>query len=171
MRYAQIRTMDISNGEGVGCSLFVQGCHFHCPDCFNSTTWNFDGGQEFTPEVAEKFISLVSKDYVTRVSILGGEPLCDENVNDVLSLIIQIRTKLPDKKIWLYTGYTVEEIFDEHVETFATLRRMAYSMCDVVVDGRFERDKRDLKLKHRGSANQRVIDVQASLKNVVLYEE
>lgn len=107
MRYAQIRKMDISNGEGIGISLFVQGCHFHCKNCFNQETWDFKGGKEWTPAVEEGFIKLAGKPYIKRISILGGEPLADENVKAVYDLIVHLREIYGDsKEIWLYTGYT-----------------------------------------------------------------
>ena len=160
MRYASIRKMDISNGEGVGVALFVQGCSFHCKGCFNSVAWDFNGGKEWTEEVKNEFLKLASKTYVTRISILGGCPLAIENREDVFELVKEIRDLYPDKKIWLYTGYTWEEIF-----TSFDCRQKIVELCDVLVDGQFEEDKKDLTLKFRGSKNQRLIDVQASLKN------
>ena len=143
MRYAQIRSLDISNGENVGVALFVQGCHLHCKNCFNSETWDFNGGKEWTPDVKEKFLELVDRQYIKRVSILGGEPLADENLDDVLDLITEInkrynfqkidpanpckigvsedenaneiRLSSPTKTIWIYTGYTWEHIFNDGV--------------------------------------------------------
>ena len=143
MRYAQIRSLDISNGENVGVALFVQGCHFHCKNCFNSETWDFNGGKEWTPDVKEKFLELVDRQYIKRVSILGGEPLADENLNGVLDLVTEINKKYnfqkfdpanpckigvsedenadeihlssPTKTVWIYTGYTWEHIFNDGV--------------------------------------------------------
>ena len=97
MRYAQIRSMDVSNGEGVGVSLFVQGCTFHCKNCFNSETWDFNGGKEWTEETKEKLIGLIARPYIKRVSILGGEPLAKQNLDDVLKLIKEIRISFPKK--------------------------------------------------------------------------
>lgn len=188
MRYAQIREIDISNGENIGISLFVQGCNFHCKGCFNQETWNFDGGYEWTPETEARFIDLLGKPYVKRVSVLGGEPLADENMKDVLCLLKKIRSEYPDKKIWLYTGNTFEGItkvdFFSYMTPYvkgektlyecADLLWRAYLKCikfiellkyiDVLVDGKFEVDKRDITLKFRGSSNQRIIDVQKSLE-------
>ena len=107
MRYASIRSMDISNGEGVGVSLFVQGCDRHCFNCFNSETWDFNGGKEWTEETKNKFIKLIDRPYINRISILGGEPLAERNIDEVLSLIKEIRISYPEKYIWLYTGYHV----------------------------------------------------------------
>lgn len=166
MKYAQIRKMDISNGVGIGCSLFVQGCHFHCADCFNSSTWDFDKGSDFTDKEMKQLTDIANKDYIERVSILGGEPLCDENVCDVLNLLFQIKDKAPDKKIWIYTGYTFEEIINcNRNDYYALLRLYTTLTADVVVDGRFDRNLKDLKLKFRGSSNQRIIDIDKTIKN------
>ena len=158
MRYASIRDMDISNGNGIGVALFTQGCHFHCKNCFNKSTWDFNGGKEFTKETCDKFMKLVNRPFIKRVSILGGEPLAKENVDDVCNVLKQIK----DKQIWVYTGYTFE--------TVKNLEVMKY--IDYLVDGQYIDELRDLKLKFRGSSNQRIIDVQKSLKEskVVLYE-
>lgn len=179
MRFAQIRSMDISNGEGVGVSLFVQGCPFHCFGCFNSETWNFDGGKEWTEETEDKFMKLIDRPYIKRISFLGGEPLAEQNLDDVLSLIKEIRNSFPTKTIWLYTGYSYSEIFrgqssclsQEGLNNFK--RREIIKQCDVLVDGEYIDEQKDLTLKWRGSKNQRVIDVQQTLKQgkVVLYCE
>ncbi|RFZ76428.1 anaerobic ribonucleoside-triphosphate reductase activating protein [Lacrimispora amygdalina] len=176
MKYAQIRKMDISNGEGIGISLFVQGCHFHCKNCFNSSTWDFDGGKDWTEEVRERFLALVSRAQIKRVSILGGEPLANENLIDVLDLVNEIKHSYPEKTIWLYTGYTWEEIWKSKTEKFKyfknrVLRWEIISMCDVMVDGRYVDELRDISLAWRGSSNQRVINVKESLKQerLVLY--
>ena len=138
IHYASIRNLDISNGEGIGVALFVQGCHFHCYNCFNTETWDFNGGKEWTPEVKEKFLELIDKSYIKRVSILGGEPLADENLDDILDLVTEInkrynfqkvdfanpykmgvsevgntdkiRLLCPNKSIWIYSGYRWEDI-------------------------------------------------------------
>lgn len=166
MRYAQIREMDVSNGEGVGVALFVQGCRFHCKNCFNPDTWNFDEGKEWTSEKEREFLLLAGRPYIKRVSILGGEPLCDENVSEVLNLIVKVRKKYPDKSIWIYTGYSWEEIINtEHGRDKWEDRKNAVSRCDVMVDGRYVDELRDITLKWRGSRNQRVIDVGKSLHN------
>lgn len=165
MRYASIRSMDISNGEGVGISLFVQGCHFHCKNCFNQDTWDFSGGKEWNREIEDEFMKLVNRPYIKRVSLLGGEPLADENVLDIMRLINRIKTECPDKKIWCYTGYTWEQIFPI-VNPYLNLtqaemtRQNAVKNCDILVDGRFVEEEKDLSLEFRGSKNQRIIDVK-----------
>ena len=186
--------MDISNGEGVGVALFVQGCHFHCYNCFNPDTWDFNGGKEWTPEVEDKFIELASRPYIKRISLLGGEPLADENLDGVLHLVDRFRLSLPNKTIWLYTGYEVNlesyeilTIGKEYAKTryeFTTtqpsrsntanfLRKSILNNVDVLVDGRYIDSQRDVNLKWRGSKNQRVIDIKQSLQKgkVTLWTE
>lgn len=167
MRYAMMRSMDVSNGSGVGVSLFVQGCHFHCKGCFNQETWDFSGGKEWTPEAESHFLELANRPYISRISILGGEPLADENVSDIRMLIEKIHAQLPDKKIWLYTGYTVDSMFGNPLDCKCTNvdRILAVRSVDVVVDGQFQLDKQDLLNKEivfAGSTNQRLIDVNKS---------
>ena len=181
MRYNQIRECDIANGEGIGVALFVQGCHFHCKNCFNHETWDFNGGKEWTPEVEDKFIELASRPYIKRISLLGGECLADENLDGILNLVNKIRLSLPEKTIWLYTGYEWEHIFDdsyhyhpltaEKLLTHRWQRQKIVKLCNVLIDGRYIDSQRDISLKWCGSSNQRVIDVQESLKqnNIVLY--
>lgn len=209
MRYAQIRSMDISNGEGVGVSLFVQGCdrNPHCKNCFNSETWDFNGGKEWTKETKNKFMKLIDRPYIKRISILGGEPLAEQNLDDVLYLIKKIREKypisqnpnsenigksraledenskeirisFPEKTIWLYTGYKFEQIKDVFMESkkwfwkhSAITRWEIISNVDILIDGEYIDEQKDLSLRFRGSKNQRVIDVKQSLvqNKVVLY--
>ena len=184
MRYAQIRSMDISNGEGVGVSLFVQGCPFHCKNCFNSETWDFNGGKEWTEEIKDKFIKLIDRPYIKRVSFLGGECLAKQNIDEVLKLVKQIRISFPEKTIWLYTGFCWNDIMcsfaglqadcvvldKKDIEAWKK-RRKIISNVDVLVDGEYIDEQKDLTLKWRGSKNQHVIDVKQSLaKNkIVLY--
>lgn len=158
MRYALIRTMDISNGEGIGVSLFVQGCHFHCKNCFNQETWDFDGGKTWNKEVREHFVELANSEHIHRISILGGEPLCCENRMEVIDLCKELHKKYPKKKIWLYTGYTYEEIKQDKDMT------EILSNIDILVDGPYKDELQDFNLMYKGSSNQRVIDVQESNK-------
>lgn len=157
MRYAQIREMDISNGKGIGVSLFVQGCPFHCKNCFNSETWDFNGGKEWNRGLTNKFLELVGKPHITRVSFLGGEPLANENVIGIHKLINEIRFLYPDKKIWLWTGYTVEEIYKQEFSDYSRTRMAVIEEVDYLVDGRFVYELRDLTLAFRGSSNQRIL--------------
>lgn len=163
MRYASIRSMDITNGEGIGVSLFVQGCRFHCKNCFNQKTWDFRGGKEWTEETKEKFFELISQPFVDRISFLGGECLDEKNNQTVRNILQDIKSKYPQKTIWLYTGYTFENLSREQYRTIL--------YTNVLVDGQFIDELKDLNLKWRGSSNQRVIDVKKSLdqNKVVLY--
>lgn len=169
--------MDISNGEGVGVALFVQGCPFnpHCENCFNPETWDFSGGKEWTQEIRDKFITLANRSYIKRISILGGEPLAEENLDDVLDLVNKIRLSTPEKSIWIYTGYEWDHILDPrwhyHQQTTEKLtigrwrRQQIISQCDVLIDGKYVDSQKDITLKWRGSGNQRVIDVKKSLRS------
>lgn len=179
MRYASIRSLDISNGEGVGVSLFVQGCPFHCKNCFNSDTWDFNGGKEWTEETKNKFMKLINRPYIKRVSFLGGECLAEQNLDEVLKLVQEIRISFPDKIIWLYTGYQWNKIMlpiptitdDLHTIEITDKRKKIISNIDVLVDGEYIDEQKDLTLKFRGSKNQRVIDVKQSLaqNKIILY--
>ena len=183
MRFASMRNLDISNGEGVGVSLFVQGCDRHCFNCFNSETWDFNGGKEWTEETKNKFIKLIDRPYINRISVLGGEPLAEQNLDEVLSLIKEIRISFPEKTIWLYTGFEWNSLMAkicqptfpdekfEHDRNIHMKRQKIISNVDVLVDGEYIDEQRDITLKWRGSSNQRVIDVKQSLaqNKVVLY--
>ena len=154
MRYNQIRKMDISNGPGVRVSLFFQGCHFHCKDCFNSDTWDFNKGKPFTDEVIDEIIKIADFDYINGLSILGGEPMHPTNVPGTISLAKKFKEKYPDKTIWVWTGYKFEDIPNKD----------ALPYIDVLVDGQFITELYAPNLKWKGSANQRVIDVKKTLK-------
>lgn len=183
MRYAKIETFEICNGSNIGCSLYTQGCRFGCSECFNPETWSFSGGKEWTEEIEEKFFELINRPYIKRISILGGEPLTEENLDDLLKLITRIHEKVDSsKKIWIYTGYCWEYVFDDkwhyHPQTVEKLstgrwrRQKIISQCDVIVDGQFEKNLKDPSLIFKGSSNQRVIDVQGSLRKgeIVLWD-
>ena len=176
MKYSVIREMDVSNGEGIGISLFVQGCHFHCKGCFNPETWDFNGGKEWTNDIETKFLQLADKPYIKRISILGGEPLADENVETVFSLLNTIRTKFKtSKKIWLYTGYKWEDINFFINYEIGKIRFNTVKLADIIVDGQFDLKNQDLynrEIIFAGSTNQRVIDTQKSImqNEIVLYK-
>ena len=141
-------------------ALFVQGCHFHCKGCFNQETWDFHGGKWWSIGAKKEFLNLVDRPYIQRVSILGGEPLCDENVPYVFGLMQEIKSKFPEKKIWLYTGYCVDDVFEDKSYYNVRLRVAAIAMADVVVDGQFQIENQDLyneKIVFAGSTNQRVL--------------
>ena len=165
MRYNKIRKMDISNGPGVRISIFMQGCTFNCKNCFNPETHDFNGGVEFTDETINKVLSLANHEYVNGLSILGGEPMHPVNIGGTTKLVKTFKDKYPDKNIWVWSGFLYEDIMERNKEVF--------NYIDVLVDGQFKEELHDPTLKWRGSSNQRVIDVQESLKNnkVVLREE
>lgn len=148
MRYASIRKMDIVNGEGIGVSLFVQGCPFHCKGCFNQETWDFNGGKEFTKEIEEKFIKLIYQPFITRVSFLGGEPMCYPNY--LISLIKKIKAIKPNIKIWLWSGFSYENIIANKERS-----NLLYHL-DYLIDGKYIEELKNLNLKWRGSSNQRI---------------
>lgn len=164
MRYAQIRTTDISNGPGVGVALFTQGCPFHCPGCHNQSTWSFEGGKEFGVQEVETLCHLIEPDWITRFSLLGGEPFLPQNAKDLSHLLQCLKQHKPDINIWAWTGYELEN-----------MPAKAYSVLqwvDVLIDGPFIQEQKDFNLKYKGSENQRVIDVPKTLKEnqVVLYQ-
>lgn len=166
MKYAKIRKMDISNGEGVRVSLFVQGCSFHCKNCFNPETWDFNKGKEFTTAEIQKIIELANKDYIAGLSVLGGEPLHNNNVDEVFHIVTTFKEKFPNKNIWLWTGFKFEDAIKD------SKRKSILCNIDVLIDGQFEEDKKDLTLKWRGSSNQRVIDCKKSLaENKIVLKE
>ena len=155
MRFAQIRKEDISNGPGIRVSLFVQGCNRHCDGCFNPETWDYDKGQIFNRRIQELFLDLGKEKRITGFSILGGEPLDQEE--HMLELIKQIKERYPDKTIWMWTGYTYEELTDKQMEIVKLL--------DVLVDGPFIISKRCPNKRFRGSMNQRIIDIKKTIKS------
>ena len=155
LRYAEIKRRDISNGSVVRVSLFVQGCFKHCKGCFNESTWDFNGGKPFTRQVADQLIEDLKPAYVRGLSILGGEPF--EYVDALICLICEVKQKDPDKDIYVWSGYTWEEILEDPEKS----RLLEY--IDILVDGSFEEDKKDISLQFKGSSNQRAIDVTESL--------
>lgn len=163
MRYNAIRKMDISNGPGVRVSIFMQGCIFHCKNCFNPETHDFKGGKEFTDEIIDKVIALADKEYIKGLSILGGEPLHPTNIDGSTKLAKKFRETYPDKTIWVWSGF----LFDKDLKDKEIL-----NYIDVLVDGTYVDELHNFTLKYCGSSNQRVIDIKKSLKNnkIVLYE-
>lgn len=154
MRYNLIRKMDIANGPGVRVSIFMQGCAFHCKNCFNSETWDFNGGNEFTDETIDKVLNLCNKEYIKGLSILGGEPMHPNNIEGTTKLAKAFKEKYPHKNLWIWSGFLFEQLKDKEVLKYV----------DVLVDGRYQDELHDPRLKWKGSSNQRVIDVQKSLK-------
>jgi anaerobic ribonucleoside-triphosphate reductase activating protein len=165
MKYAQIRKYDIANGVGIRTSVFFTGCTHNCFNCFNKDYQDFAYGKEFTQSQIDEIIRYLSEDEISGLSLLGGEPL-QQNYNDMINFLTQVR-KSTQKSIWIYSGYTYEEILNskEKMEII--------SYCDVLVDGRYEDALKNLRLRFRGSSNQRIIDIQKTLKEdrIVIIEE
>lgn len=161
MRYNTIRQLDIANGPGARISIFVQGCTFNCPGCFNTVAKDFEGGKEFTEQTMELLLELAEPSHISGLSILGGEPLHPRNRTDVLDLVKKFKEKYPNKTVWLWTGYLWEDVADDLTD----------SGIDVVVDGRFIEELKDLRLKYRGSSNQRVISVPDSTRDIIIMKE
>ncbi len=165
MRFSKIKDNDIANGLGVTMSFWTQGCPHHCKGCFNKETWDFNGGKEFTSSDLKYIIENIDKNNIKRnLSILGGEPLCSQNVDGVINLCKEFKKSYPDKLIYLWTGYTIEN--------FNEVQKEVLNYIDVLVDGKFEEEHKNLSIMLRGSSNQRVIDVKQSLlsKNIALHE-
>ena len=164
MRYNLIRKMDISNGPGVRVSIFMRGCAFHCKNCFNPETWDFNAGKEFNDKTIDEILELCDKGHVKGLSILGGEPMHPNNIEGTTKLAKAFKEKYPNKNIWMWSGFK----FDEDLKD-----KEALKYVDVLVDGTYADEFHNPTLKWKGSANQRVIDVQKSLKQseVVLFEK
>lgn len=155
MKYNLIRKMDISDGPGVRVSIFMQGCQFHCKNCFNPETWSFEGGNEFTDETIDEVLKLCEADHIQGLSILGGEPMHPNNIEGTTKLAKAFKEKFPKKSLWAWSGFT----FDDYLKDKEVLKYL-----DVLVDGQYKDELHDFRLKWRGSSNQRVIDVQKSLQ-------
>mgnify|MGYP002521289512 CR=1 FL=1 len=171
MNYGEIKYYDIANGIGVRTSLFVSGCRNRCEDCFNRETWAFDFGKPYTEETENAIIESLRPDYIAGLTVLGGEPFEPENQEEVLKLIKRVKSELPNKTVWIYSGFTFEEILSGSRASGETANEIL-SVADVLVDGRFDKTKKNVSLKFRGSENQRIIDLGPSLlkKTVVLKE-
>lgn len=173
MNYAMIKNCDIANGPGVRVSLFVSGCTHHCKGCFNEIAWDFNYGEPFTQEVIDRILLMLQPDYVKGVTLLGGEPFEPQNQPAILDLLRQIKNQYPDKTVWAFSGYLFDkEILSGKLGPWEVTQEYI-SYIDVLVDGRFIMEKKDLSLRFRGSSNQRIIDVPASLKagKVVLWND
>ena len=160
MRYHNITYPDMNNGSGLRVVLWLSGCSHRCKNCQNRQTWDVDSGIVFDETAKKELFNELKKDYISGVTFSGGDPLHKNNLDELLSLIIKIKEKFPNKNIWLYTGFTWEEIFESAYKT----RQQIVSKCDVLVDGRYVDELQDISAHWVGSTNQRVIDVQKSLK-------
>ena len=176
MNWAEIKTNDIANGEGVRTSLFVSGCRHHCKNCFNEATWDFGYGNLFTEETMEQIFESVDHEWVNGISLLGGEPFEPENQKVLLPFLIMFHERFPEKNVWCYTGFTIEQILGATTpksRAATDISKEMLTLIDVLVDGPYVESLHSIILKFRGSSNQRVIDVKksASEQKIVLYLE
>ena len=159
MHYGTIKNCDIANGIGVRISLFVSGCRNACPNCFQPETWDFAHGEPFTAETEDKLIAMLAPDYIAGLTVLGGEPLEPENQRALLPFLKRVRAAYPAKTIWIYTGFTLEELSADSCRANTEWIGEILAVADVLVDGRFIEAQKDITLRFRGSKNQRLIDL------------
>lgn len=176
MNWAEIKTNDIANGEGVRTSLFVSGCRHRCKNCFNDIAWDFGYGELFTEETMEKIFDSIDHPWINGVTLLGGEPFEPENQRVLVPFLVMLREKFPDKTVWCYTGFTIEQILgksEPKSRAVTDVSNEMLSLIDVLVDGPYVESLHDISLKFRGSSNQRVIDMKKSIESnkIVLYLE
>lgn len=173
MHVGEVMTADVANGEGMRVSVFVSGCRNHCKGCFQPQTWDFNYGREYTPEIEQFIIDELSKSYYDGITILGGDPMEPENQEPVLRLLRRIKKELPDKNVWVYTGYVYDRDLVPGGKRFvAGVTRELLESIDILIDGRFVEELKNLMLNFRGSGNQRIIKMKETLETgkVVLSE-
>ena len=173
MNYCGIKKCDIANGLGVRVSLFVSGCTHHCKGCFQPETWDFEYGEAFTEETQKELLDALAPDYIHGITLLGGEPFEPENQRALIGFIRKVREAYPKKNIWCYTGYLLDEELLKPSRARCEVTDEMLSYIDVLVDGEFQLDKKNISLQFCGSENQRIIDVKASLKEnaIILWED
>ncbi|MBP5509360.1 MAG: anaerobic ribonucleoside-triphosphate reductase activating protein [Kiritimatiellae bacterium] len=164
MNYSEIKNFDIANGLGVRVSLFVSGCRNACPGCFNPSTWDFAAGSLFTEAVEDGLLKMLEPSYVRGLTLLGGEPFEPENQRVLLPFLERVRRERPEKDVWCFSGFTFEEMQSGASRCCTADTEPMLALIDVLVDGRFVAGKKDISLRFRGSSNQRILDVPASLK-------
>ncbi len=165
MNYGEIKNCDIANGEGVRVTLFVSGCTNHCEGCFQPQTWDFGYGEPFTNEVQNKIIKMLEPSYISGLTLLGGEPFEPENQRALLPFLKKVKAAYPQKNIWAFSGFTIEQLLSEEPHPRCEVTDEILSMIDVLVDGKFMIEKKNIRLKFRGSENQRILNVPETLKN------
>ena len=173
MHVGEVMTADVANGEGMRVSVFVSGCRYHCKGCFQPQTWDFNYGREYTPEIEQFIIDELSKSYYDGITILGGDPMEPENQEPVLRLLRRIKKELPDKNVWVYTGYVYDRDLVPGGKRFVDgVTRELLESIDILIDGRFVEELKNLMLNFRGSGNQRIIKMKETLETgkVVLSE-
>ena len=159
MHYGEIKNCDIANGIGVRVSLFVSGCTNHCEGCFQPETWDFNYGNDFTEETENRILEMLAPDYICGLTVLGGEPFEPENQRVLVDFLRKVRRKYPEKSIWCFTGFTLEMLETEGTHCHCGATEEMLSLIDVLVDGRFDKNKKNISLRFRGSENQRLIDL------------
>lgn len=159
MHYGEIKNCDIANGIGVRVSLFVSGCTNHCEGCFQPETWDFNYGNDFTEETVNRILEMLAPDYICGLTVLGGEPFEPENQRVLVDFLRKVRRKYPEKSIWCFTGFTLEMLETEGTHCHCEATEEMLSLIDVLVDGRFDKNKKNISLRFRGSENQRLIDL------------
>lgn len=159
MHYGEIKNCDIANGIGVRVSLFVSGCTNHCEGCFQPETWDFNYGNDFTEETENRILEMLAPDYICGLTVLGGEPFEPENQRVLVDFLRKVRRKYPEKSIWCFTGFTLEMLETEGTHCHSEVTEEMLSLIDVLVDGRFDKNKKNISLRFRGSENQRLIDL------------
>lgn len=164
MHYGQIKNCDIANGEGVRVTLFVSGCTNRCEGCFQPETWDFKYGSPFTPETEDQILSMLKPDYINGLTLLGGEPFEPENQRALLPFLKRVRAAYPHKTVWAFSGFTLEELLAKTPHPRCEVTDEMLSLIDVLVDGKFIQSKKNISLRFRGSENQRLLDLPASLK-------
>lgn len=165
MNYAVIKPLDVANGEGIRVSLFVSGCTHHCPECFNAEAWDFNYGEPYTELVEERVLKELGKPMIVGLSLLGGEPFEPCNQRVLVKLLRKVKALYPEKNVWCYSGYLYDEELKKESRARCEVTDEMLSMIDILVDGRFVAAKKNLRLRFRGSSNQRVIDLRATEKN------
>ena len=173
MYYGEIKNCDIANGIGVRVSLFVSGCTNRCPHCCQPQTWDFEYGQPFTQETEELLLRLLEPAHINGLTLLGGEPFEPANQRALLPFVQRVRERFPGKTVWAFTGFTLEELQREGSYPRCEATDGLLALLDVLVDGRFEEEKKDISLRFRGSSNQRLIDMKETRKGnrIVLWDE
>ena len=173
MNYGAIKKTDIANGVGVRVTLFVSGCRNHCPGCFQPETWDFTYGKHFDEETMQEILKAMEPAYITGFTMLGGEPFEPENQPEVCRILTRIRHAYPQKGLWSYTGYTLDKDLVPGGAKYTEDTDKILSLLDVVVDGRFEENQKDVALLFRGSRNQRIIDMRQTIKagSIVLWDQ
>lgn len=173
MNYGEIKNCDIANGIGVRVSLFVSGCTNHCKNCFQPQTWDFGFGSPFTAETEEYILNLLKPDYIKGLSVLGGEPFEPSNQRVLYPFLKRVKERYPNKTIWIFSGFTIEELTASESYSNCEVTKDILSLCDVLVDGRYDESLKNISLRFRGSSNQRIIDLKKTLaaKELTLWNE